>query len=97
MAESIGSGKLQCRSLLEIKEDYRGSPQEEISANTFSASSPVALLPSTYADAACPIRHGVLGITLICTWPTAKLLSGMKKLAMPNGAWRASVRDWNWW
>ena len=45
----------------------RGTPQEEMSAKTFSASSPVALLPSTYADAACPIRHGVLGITLICT------------------------------
>ena len=42
------------------------SPHDEISAKTLSASSLVALLPSTYADAACPIRHGVLGMTLIC-------------------------------
>jgi len=42
-------------------------PHDDISAKTFSASSPVALLPSTKADAACPIRHGVLGITRICT------------------------------
>lgn len=47
------------------------APTEEKSANARSPSSSVAWLPSTYALAACPIRHGVLGMTRTTRVPCA--------------------------
>ena len=42
-----------------------------MSEKVFMESSSEAMFPVTYAEAHCPIRHGVLGITLICD--TSKL------------------------
>ena len=42
------------------------APTELMRAKTLSLSSEVAWVPSTYAEAAWPMRQGVLGITRTC-------------------------------
>lgn len=59
----------------------KGLPTEDISEYVFSASSSHALLPLTKADAHCPIKHGVFGITRTCRMI---ILHGMEVQQMHN-------------
>ena len=67
-----------------ISSEAAGSaPTEEKSAYALSPSSSVAWLPSTYADAAWPMRQGVLGMTRTTRVPSGRLAS---RLAMRTPA-----------
>lgn len=65
-----------------ISSEAAGSaPTEEKSAYALSPSSSVAWLPSTYADAAWPMRQGVLGMTRTTRVPFGSAASSVEILS----------------